>query len=658
MKIHHSICSQTLFKFSKVYIALFILLFSSVKLFAIHDIELTGNITELGEDYLIVENTTFYVNGNTVFRGLNGESVTFSYFQLNDLVEVQGDSRGDGTYTAARVKAEDGPENENEIEITGYVINLGTDFFVIGNNTFYVNENTEYRGRHGEPFSFEQIKVGSLLEVKASLQIDGSLLAFRVKKEDDHQHGEEVEITGIIDSISTNSIFLGQWEFFVDSQTVILDDNRLPITFNDLNVGDKAEVKAFLQPDSTYLATRIKLEDQNENEIEITAQIESIVGTNITVGGITFMTDSNTVFLDHNRLPITIDDLSVGMFVEVKGVKNPDNSYYASRIKIEDFVQNEIEITGNITELNSESFVVNGITFTVDSTTQVFDHMNNPIEYSDLTVGQLIEVKGIKTGETTAKATRIKLEGDEDIEVFGRITAINTNSIELNAFTIFVDENTVYLNHAGEPITFEDLSVDLFVEVKMIKNPDNTFLALKIKIEDGINFSKLNGLALNVTGSTFQLPSGTYTVNNSTVVIDNNFNRININQLTNGQQILVWSTLDVSSNKITLQIQLITNTPTAVENNSSVINEFILNQNYPNPFNPSTLISFTIASSQLVTLKIYNAIGEEVRTLVNSVMAKGTYNINFNAAGLSSGMYFYRLESGNNVQIKKMMFLK
>jgi len=103
MKTHHSIYSQILFKFSKIYLALFILLFSSANLFAIHDIELTGHITELGEDYLIVQGTTFFVDQNTEFRGRHGENVTFSFFQLNDLVEVKGDSNGDGTYTATRV---------------------------------------------------------------------------------------------------------------------------------------------------------------------------------------------------------------------------------------------------------------------------------------------------------------------------------------------------------------------------------------------------------------------------------------------------------------------------------------------------------------------------------------------------------------------------
>ena len=649
----------TFLNISKVLLIPLLMILGSINLFAAHDLEITGNITELGSDYLIVQGYTIYADGNTDLRGPGNDPVPFSYFQLNDLVQVQADNRGDGTYLASRVKSEDGPGNENEIEITGYVTEVGAVSFVINGSTFYVDANTVYRGRHGNPFSFEQIEVGLLLEVKGAAQANGDLLALRVKTEDDeNQHGGELEITALIDSKTSNSIVLGQYEFFVDAQTVILNHERMPITFADLNIGDRVEVKAYRQLDSSYLAVRIKLEDIPGSEIEFTAQIESIVGTDITINGITFATDSNTVFLDNNRMPVTIAALSVGMWVEVKGSKKQDGTYYAGRIQIEDFVRTEIELKGTITELTASYLVVNGITFSVDSTTSVLDHLNNPILYSSLQVGQLVEVKGTKTGTTTAKALRIKLEGNEDIEIFGRITAVNSNSVELNGLVVFVNSNTVYLNHANQPITFGDLSVDQFVEVKMIRNADSSLLALRIKIEDGMNFSKVNGFTGIVNGSSIQLPTGNYNINNQTVVIDNNYNLINVNQLTNGQQVIVWAVVDPSSNKTALQIQSKISSPTGVEEAPVVVDEFVLEQNYPNPFNPSTMISFTILSDQLVTLKVFNALGEEVKTLVNGNLSKGTHSINFNADGLSSGFYLYKLESGNQVQVRKMMLLK
>ena len=98
---------------------------------------------------------------------------------------------------------------------------------------------------------------------------------------------------------------------------------------------------------------------------------------------------------------------------------------------------------------------------------------------------------------------------------------------------------------------------------------------------------------------------------------------------------------------------------TGVNNNvTSIANDYSLSQNYPNPFNPSTKIAYSIPTNGLVTLKIYNILGKEVQTLVSEVKSAGSYEVSFNAASLSSGVYFYKLESGNFIDTKKMFLLK
>ncbi|MGQ9643982.1 MAG: T9SS type A sorting domain-containing protein [Ignavibacterium sp.] len=98
---------------------------------------------------------------------------------------------------------------------------------------------------------------------------------------------------------------------------------------------------------------------------------------------------------------------------------------------------------------------------------------------------------------------------------------------------------------------------------------------------------------------------------------------------------------------------------TVVEVDLSVPLQFDLAQNYPNPFNPSTTIKYTIANAVNVSLVIYNALGEEVMTLVeNQFTEPGIYNVIFDASGLSSGTYIYRLTAGDFVMTKKMLLVK
>jgi hypothetical protein len=86
--------------------------------------------------------------------------------------------------------------------------------------------------------------------------------------------------------------------------------------------------------------------------------------------------------------------------------------------------------------------------------------------------------------------------------------------------------------------------------------------------------------------------------------------------------------------------------------------EFTLDQNFPNPFNPNTLIKYSIPKSSQVSLKIFNTLGQEMETLVNEEKQVGTYEVNWNASNLQSGVYFYRLQAGSFVQTRKMILLK
>ena len=95
-----------------------------------------------------------------------------------------------------------------------------------------------------------------------------------------------------------------------------------------------------------------------------------------------------------------------------------------------------------------------------------------------------------------------------------------------------------------------------------------------------------------------------------------------------------------------------------IEVSSTSTIQYLLRQNYPNPFNPTTSISYSIPIEGEVTLSIYDLLGSEIITLINKEQTQGNYEVEFDGSDLSSGIYFYKLQVGKFVEIKKMNLLK
>ena len=99
-------------------------------------------------------------------------------------------------------------------------------------------------------------------------------------------------------------------------------------------------------------------------------------------------------------------------------------------------------------------------------------------------------------------------------------------------------------------------------------------------------------------------------------------------------------------------------TVTDVGENPSNPEEFRLYDNYPNPFNPSTTFKYSLPEASFTSLKIYDAIGNEVAVVVDEIKSAGTHQIEFDASGLSSGIYYYTLQAGSFIETRKMVLLR
>lgn len=97
---------------------------------------------------------------------------------------------------------------------------------------------------------------------------------------------------------------------------------------------------------------------------------------------------------------------------------------------------------------------------------------------------------------------------------------------------------------------------------------------------------------------------------------------------------------------------------TSADEHTLLARGYSLSQNYPNPFNSETSIVFEIPIQNTVTLKVYNALGEEVKSLFAGEASAGSHRVAFNASGMSSGLYFYRLETNAGILTRKMIYMK
>ena len=126
----------------------------------------------------------------------------------------------------------------------------------------------------------------------------------------------------------------------------------------------------------------------------------------------------------------------------------------------------------------------------------------------------------------------------------------------------------------------------------------------------------------------------------------------------NAKYLILLHAVDPAGNYSDIKDTIVVNTTPVGRERGIEAGEFTLDQNYPNPFNPATKISFTIDQRSATTLKIYDTLGQEIKTLVNNYLNPGTYQINFDSGSLPSGVYIYTLNSGVYSASRKMILLK
>ncbi|MGB5289083.1 MAG: T9SS type A sorting domain-containing protein [Ignavibacteriaceae bacterium] len=230
------------------------------------------------------------------------------------------------------------------------------------------------------------------------------------------------------------------------------------------------------------------------------------------------------------------------------------------------------------------------------------------------------------------------------VDVNGAVSALNNQP-----FTVI---NTVHLAGGTEPLQWPSLGW-----------PNGEINLMIPLFDDGTNGDKTAGDQIFTTTVTFPayttfLVSYKFGINYGDAA-NNQGGNDNENAIGANHQFNLFATAWFCETLDTFGIMGLKDFVTDVENDIETLpTAYALDQNFPNPFNPATKINFSVPVEGFVSLDVYNSIGQRVATLVNETKTAGTYEVNFNAANLSSGIYFYKLTSGNFTETKKMILMK
>ncbi len=412
------------------------------------EIEIKGPVQAITDSSITVAGMEFLVDGNTVVKRDDDDApIGFSALEIGAIVEVKGEYRNDGRLWARKIKLEE--SSKAEIEVKGVIVSVEGDVFVLNNLTFKFDSTTVILGEHHVKLDASALQAGLFVEVKAFRQDDGTLLAVRIKIEDEFR--SKIEVKGEIQALTANTITVFNVTFDVDTNTVIRGYDKSPLTFADLQVGMVVEVKGRVRSGGNPYAEKIKVEKRRSDEIEAKAVIDSLADNMVYAGGMGFWVNDNTIIVDHQKQPIRFADLQVGDRVEIKARRLPDGTILALRIKLENNQLVEMELKGTLNHISGDTIVVEQTTFLTDANTKFFDRSNNPISLADFSVGEMVEVKA--TSQVNGIWLAAKVKKEEPVSMQGQVQAVVNGQMTVLNTPVQITDNTLIVGPFNVPLT-------------------------------------------------------------------------------------------------------------------------------------------------------------------------------------------------------------
>jgi len=455
-------------------------------------IELEDEIEALSTNSLKVSGKTVFVDTVTVVTEF-GRPLQFVDLQRDWKVHVRAELRADNFLWALAIEVLD-RASTNTVTARGRMANLQDSVMIVNNINFRVTQPTQLQDKNGALIALTAFRVGMLVESRGAMQANDKILANLVKIEDDNFINKEIEFTGTVNAKFSrppvpDSIRINGDLFEVDGQTELRGFKDEPVLLTDLRPGETVQIKALTRQNRLASALRIKRRLIISGDVEVKGRIDRLQDSSLVIGGVEFFRSSTTIILDDENLFIPYSALRLGLIVEVAANRQNNGRLLATIIKVEDAVNDEVELTGLVNALTDTSIIVAGFIFRVDAATAVVDQNRAAIKFSDLRPNLLVEIRGDRRFDGSLLATEIHLEdllSFNEIELRSAITQIAGSVVRVTDIDFVVGGATTILDSLGRPASLAQLTVGMIVEIHA-KFSSGAWQASRIKIEDEID---------------------------------------------------------------------------------------------------------------------------------------------------------------------------
>ncbi|MFQ5637572.1 MAG: DUF5666 domain-containing protein [bacterium] len=438
------------------------------------------------------------------------------------------------------IKIIGGGNGGEEVEFTGTIDAIDIATIVVDAMEFVVTANTEFLDNLNIAISLPELSVGQVVQIKGVRGNDGVLRAIRIKIENTDLGDNEIEVTGTLTDMSETHVKTQGLTFQVDQATQLFDEQNNPIALSDIKIGFIVEIRANVLNNETFLATKIKIADRLHDEIDIIGVIENIGEHSLLVAGFEFIVTDTTEILDSADRAIFFNDLRIENIVQITAQVHVDRTLIATHIKVENRLQGEVEVTSSIATIGSDYLLVAGIKFVVNSKTEILDPGNNPISFTDLQAGFIVEIRGMaqQDGQLAAMKIRIEERIIDEVKITGVIEQYNNAEIVILGKTFSITQNSVFFDKDENRITIAQLFVGQTVEVRGDLMTDGTLVAIRIEERETEPIEVVGPIDAFAT-NTIVVLGVTFFMNDTAQLLDAENNPIDFSALELGRTVTV-----------------------------------------------------------------------------------------------------------------------